>query len=315
MRLSASIVATLMFVTLPIMAVQAAGPEQKKDETTQVAAGLLAELRFAPGELINKYLQDEHSLQEFVAGRLLDIKLADEARKRGLDQLPAVAVRRVVGERSDLVMALTKDFEEQEESRLPDIDALAEQRYLAEREKYRIPERIRVAHILLRADVEQLSDEEIAQQRAKIETLRARLIAGEDFAALASEYSEESATAKEGGLLPGLAERGRFVLPFDRAAWSLEVGEVSEVVRTRFGYHLIKLLGKEAPTYQPYAAVKSEVSKQLREQLMAPRRAAFINSFHTAELDEKAAVMAPEIRQELERWRESQKTARQAAAD
>lgn len=261
---------------------------------------ILAELRLAPKELVSGFVADERKLKDFIAGRLQDMAMADYARQRGLDQEPNFFARHLVEERSDLVRAAVLDFQAAEQAKLPDLEPLARQRYLATRQQYAIPEQIRVAHILLRVDVETLSDEEIVQQKAKAEQLKARLAAGEDFAALAREFSEEKATAEKGGELPRLTERGRFVPPFDKAAWALGEGEVSDVVRTRFGYHIIKLLERKPASYKPFEEVRGELVQAVQEEILAPKRSAFVDSFRGPALDAKAGLLLPEIQQALQ---------------
>ena len=258
---------------------------------------LVAELRIAPGELVGGLLSDERKLKDFIAGRLQDMALADHARQRGLDTDPAIVGRRLVEERHDLVKAAVARFQEDERAKLPDLEQLARQRYLATRQQYAVPEQIRVAHILLRADVEVISEEEIQQKRAKALELQSRLQAGEDFAALAREFSEESATAERGGELPRLAKKGSFVPPFEKAAWELGEGEVSGVVRTRFGFHLIKLLERKPASYKPFEEVRREVLKAVQDEILAPKRSAFVDSFRGPSLDAKAQALLPGVRE------------------
>lgn len=98
--------------------------------------------------------------------------------------------------------------------------------------QYDQPERIRASHILV-------ADEAVAQE------LFSRLLTGEDFAALASEYSVDTGTKDKGGDLDWF-ERGQMVPEFEDAAFALEAGEISEPVQTSYGYHIIKLTDREA---------------------------------------------------------------------
>ena len=90
-------------------------------------------------------------------------------------------------------------------------------------------------HILLQVNEER--DEE--QARMQLEQLKARIEAGESFAELAEEYSEDPGSAATGGNLGAMTE-GAFVPEFEAALWALEEGELSAPVRTDFGYHLIE---------------------------------------------------------------------------
>lgn len=98
------------------------------------------------------------------------------------------------------------------------------------------PEQRRARHILVAADGER----DLASARALAQSLYERIQAGEDFAALAAEFSDDDGSAAQGGDL-GWAERGFFVGPFEEALFELEAGEVSPPVETVFGFHVIRL--------------------------------------------------------------------------
>jgi len=100
-----------------------------------------------------------------------------------------------------------------------------------------------------------------AEALALANELRDRILAGEDFAALAKAYSDDTTSAVNGGDL-GWFGRGRMVPAFEEAAFSLPVGEVSEPVKTEYGYHLIEVLEKDA------ARAKDETQLQ-QEQAQA----------------------------------------------
>jgi len=110
-----------------------------------------------------------------------------------------------------------------------------------------IPESVEVSQIIMYPGVSQESRQ---SAREKIEQLQFRLQEGADFTALAREFSEDPGSAAVGGDL-GSSRRGEFVRPFEEAVFSLEEGEVSGIVETRFGYHLIQLLEKKGDTAHP----------------------------------------------------------------
>lgn len=102
---------------------------------------------------------------------------------------------------------------------------------------------VHVSHILLRAD----EGDEVQEKQAleKANEIRDLVIAGEDFEELAKEFSQDVSSAKRGGVLP-LFTQGRMVAPFELAAFELkEVGEISQPVKSPYGYHLIKLYEKK----------------------------------------------------------------------
>jgi peptidyl-prolyl cis-trans isomerase D len=99
------------------------------------------------------------------------------------------------------------------------------------------------AHILFKV-AEQAKDAEI---KAKAEAVLKRIKSGEDFAALAKKHSEDTGSAVNGGYL-GPFQRGQMVKEFENAAFSLKPGEISDLIRTQYGYHIIKTLKRETPT-------------------------------------------------------------------
>lgn len=111
------------------------------------------------------------------------------------------------------------------------------------------PERRRPRHILIRVD-EQRDD---AKARQHIEDLAAQLEAGADFAELAEEHSEDPGSKEKGGLLDW-TQRGVMVAEFEESLFDLEQGEVSEPVRTDFGWHLIKLEDVQPAQVKPFDA-------------------------------------------------------------
>lgn len=133
--------------------------------------------------------------------------------------------------------------------------------------RFHKPEAARARHILVKV-AEHATPPERSAARAKLDALRAELQSGADFAELARRHSEDS-TARSGGDL-GEVERGRSVPAFEEALFALAPGQVSEVVPTRFGLHLIKLEAYVPAVTQPLA----EVQGGIRARLLAEKRTA-----------------------------------------
>ena len=124
------------------------------------------------------------------------------------------------------------------------------------------PEQIKASHILVRVD----PDAEEAKRQAaqtKIGEVQAKLGKGEDFATLAKEYSEGPSAPKGGDL--GFFGRGQMVPAFEEAAFALKTGEISEVVQTPFGYHLIKLVERKAASTVTYEESQEEIVRHLKQ--------------------------------------------------
>jgi peptidyl-prolyl cis-trans isomerase D len=129
-------------------------------------------------------------------------------------------------------------------------------------DNFRVPERMRARHILL--STQGKSDEEKKALLAKAEDLAKQAKAGADFAELAKKYSNDS-NASEGGDL-GFFGRGQMVAAFETAAFALQPKEISGVVTTEYGYHIIQALEKEAARVEPFEKVRPDLEKELRAQ-------------------------------------------------
>jgi peptidyl-prolyl cis-trans isomerase SurA len=130
--------------------------------------------------------------------------------------------------------------------------------------KPRIP-KIQAAHILV-SFMNQEGEVDSAGARAKIEEVAAKLKQGQDFAELAKEYSDDTGTKDRGGDL-GFFERRMMVQPFDEAAFKLQIGEISDIVETQFGYHIIKLLGRgELQSFEQEKDNLKTILKRIRYQ-------------------------------------------------
>jgi peptidyl-prolyl cis-trans isomerase D len=136
-------------------------------------------------------------------------------------------------------------------------EAEIERAYSDNIQQYSTPEQIRASHILLRT-----AGKDEAAVKAKADDLLKRARAGADFGELARTNSEDEGTAKNGGDLDYFG-RGRMVPEFDLAAFALEPGQTSEVVKTEFGYHIIKLVDKKPATMRPLGEVRPQLVEQL----------------------------------------------------
>ena len=129
-----------------------------------------------------------------------------------------------------------------------------------------LSEQRRAAHILI--EVNDKTTE--AQAKAKIEEVQARLAKGEKFEALAKEFSQDPGSANNGGDL-GFAGPGVYDPAFEKALYALSKDQVSGPVRTDFGFHLIKLLGVEAPEVPTLASLKDKLTRELKAQQVEQR--------------------------------------------
>lgn len=131
------------------------------------------------------------------------------------------------------------------------------------REKYRTPEEIRARHILFRVKAD-ATPAEVAAVRRKAAAVLARIRKGEDFAKLAKEFSEDGSKVNGGEL--GYFKRGDMVPAFEKAAFALKVGQVSGLVRSRFGYHIIQVEDRKPARELKFDEVKNHIRENLTRQ-------------------------------------------------
>ncbi|MFQ6067882.1 MAG: peptidylprolyl isomerase, partial [bacterium] len=130
---------------------------------------------------------------------------------------------------------------------------------------FEVSEKRRVSHILIKVSPS-ANEKEKENAKKKIEEIQKKLEKGADFATLAKKYSQDSSSAKKGGDL-GFFAYSEMIPSFSEAAFSLKKeGEVSGIVKSLFGYHLIKLTGIKPAYTKPFEEVKSQVKKLLIEQ-------------------------------------------------
>ncbi|MBI1873486.1 MAG: peptidylprolyl isomerase [Acidobacteria bacterium] len=135
--------------------------------------------------------------------------------------------------------------------------------YAQNPDKFKQEESVRASHILIRADAKaDPATKERARQRAAEVLKKAK--SGADFAALAKEYSADGSAAQGGDL--GFFGRGQMAPPFENAAFALKPGEISEVVQSDFGFHVIRLTDHRPARTVPLAEVGGRINQYLIEQ-------------------------------------------------
>jgi len=198
--------------------------------------------------------------KEFAENVVKVLVLAQEGKRRKIDQSPDYLAQSEF--QSENLLA-SKAFAQISDTVKVD-DAEVRKYYDAHLKDY---EQIHARHILIRAagspvpldaGKKELSDQEAL---AKAQEIRKKLVDGADFAELAKTESDDSGSKANGGDL-NFFHRGQMVPPFEEAAFALKIGEISQPVKTPFGYHIIRLEGKKG-----YEEAKPEVEKKLKTEL------------------------------------------------
>jgi parvulin-like peptidyl-prolyl isomerase len=194
--------------------------------------------------------------------------MAQEARKRMLDQSPEA--KQMIAIQTDTVLANTLVKKLSDHSQFTDLDLRAY--YNLHKDEF---QEAKGSHILIRFKGSSVplkpNERDLTEQEAlaKAQEIRGKLVAGGDFAALAKAESDDNGTAAKGGDL-GVIKYGQMVAPFDHAVFTLPVGELSEPVKTNFGYHLIKISSRTSKTFEEAKAdIERDLTRDEMEQIKA----------------------------------------------
>ena len=157
-------------------------------------------------------------------------------------------------------LLVTKVVNAEVRSRLIILDSELQEAYEAREESYRITGTQTVSHILFLLP-QRASDDDVAQQRVEAERVLQEIRGGGDFAALARQHSE-GPSAERGGLL-GTFQANELLPGFDEATTDLQPGEISDVIRTRVGLHIIRLEDRQADSFKSFDDVKEDLQNEL----------------------------------------------------
>lgn len=236
-----------------------------------------ADLQRIPPENRAAFASDPKRIGAYLTNLMLVKTLAAEGRKAGLDNDPQLRLRieleadRLISEKTikRIEDAAGADFD----ARQADFVLQARETYLTRKESYRVPEQVSVSHILF-----ETRKRAAAESLTLAEQARAKLLAGADFATTARQVSDDPSVASNGGAL-GYFSGERVDAAFSKAAFALKnVGDISEPVLSRFGYHLIKLDGRRASEVPPFETVKTKIMTELRDRYIAEQREAKLNA-------------------------------------
>lgn len=224
-------------------------------------------------EDIQKTLKAKPELRKRFLLRMVQVELlSDIARKKKIDEIPAVR---------EQIKMLVDDFLSKEALKREVVDKIVvteedmKSYYNVNKEAYKIPETVRARHILVKAPKD-ATEAEKAESGKKAEEILKRIKAGEDFAELASEFSDDKGSKSKGGDL-GFFPRGRMAKPFEDAAFSLKPGEVSDIVETKFGYHIIKLEDIKEAKLRSFEDVKKETKNALLKLYKSEKVKAYVD--------------------------------------
>lgn len=211
------------------------------------------------------FMANPRAIEDLARGVYMERAVAARAEAQGLAGDPAIAQRLRLARDRVLATAWVERQVGAEPVDEQAVEKLARSIYAGEAERFRLPERVHARHILVAAPLDDSAAR--AEARAKAQALLADLRGGADFAKLAAEKSDDGSSARKGGDL-GLFDAAHMVRPFSNAAFALQQpGDLSEVVETQFGFHIIRLEGREPAGMRPYEEVAEDLRKTARERV------------------------------------------------
>lgn len=234
------------------------------------------ELDGAPPDIRGQMNREQ--MASFIGNVLTDRRLEAAARAAGTAELPQVRASVMRATREIVARTYVEGEMAKIAASLPDLTKLARERYMTNLGTYVMPEAIRVSHILFT-----VNDEEEGKRDAVVKTRAEQVLKqlrdGTEFAELAKVHSEDPGSKRYGGEIRGWSDKGKFVPPFEAAAYALKPGEVSGLVRSRFGYHIIKLHEKREARQLPFEEVKENILKTLNREFLDKKRVEWLNKF------------------------------------
>jgi len=198
-------------------------------------------------------------IEDIILSQLVQKQLAAEARELKLDKDPLIEKQIAVV--TDEVLARARMAMFRREMKIPEFTTLAEEEYTAHKEKYAEPDIFDVKHVLVSTksrsaeEARKIADDVL--QQAKDQAVQ--------FDALVDKYSDDPSKSDNGGLMED-AGSNRYEKTFAEAARKLaKEGDLSSVIKTRYGYHVLKLIKRTAGKQKSFAEVKDQIIKQLHD--------------------------------------------------
>ena len=226
-------------------------------------ADILADVQRMPPEARKQTLSRPDSVTQTATNLVIRREMAAKAETEGLAADPVVAASlRIARERilSDAWLATQDLVNTPTDAQL---DALALTAYKVSPARFDMPEMVRVRHLLVAKGPD---------AGANAEKLLAEIKGGADFQTVAKQHSADRGSASKGGDL-GLFPRGRMVDAFDKAAFALnQPGELSGLVESNFGVHIIQLVEKQPARVKPYEEVRESLRSEAAAQAVKDRR-------------------------------------------
>ena len=226
---------------------------------------IVSDAQRLPEEMRARFLSSTDNVAKMAKAIYVRRAMAERARKGGAQK--NVATQAALNLATDKILsdAYLTAYDNEHVPDAVQVNAHVKSAYEANTDKYRAPEEVHVAHILI-------ANDDDASAKAQIEQLLKDVQAGADFAALAAEKSSDPGSRSKGGDL-GFVPRGRMLPEFEEAAFALQKpGQLSPVVKTKFGYHIIKLIERKPARLLSLQEVEPQLQLQYKKHIQQEAR-------------------------------------------
>lgn len=228
-------------------------------------------MSYSPPYLQEKLKRDPKQKEMLIRKIMHQRIISDLARKEGFDNIPEVR---------EQLQYIVNNFLTKEYLALTIVEKVSikesdlQEYYARHKDKFAIPEQVKARHILIKFPFG-AQEKEKQKAREKMKHIIEWLNKGGKFETLAEQYSEDPNSNKKGGDM-GYFPRGRMPKAFDDVAFSLKPGQISDIVETDYGYHIIQVEDHREARTKTFEEVKDSIKEQLRGELIKSRVKDFI---------------------------------------
>ncbi len=232
------------------------------------------------------YFDNAKRLDSTLRQLLVERQVANDARAIGLDKDPTVQRQILLSTESTLSSARLAKLKEG--MTIPDLGDLAKERYQANRDSFNIPATLDVQHILI--SFNKHTDEEA---RALADKVHAEAVADPDkFVSLVARYSEDPSAAENRGLMREAGDSSKYVSEFAKAAAALTTPlQISPVIKTKFGYHVLMLVRKAPAGKRTFADVKDDLVAELKTDYIKQQVLNYMQTMQNNEVESNAELV------------------------
>ncbi len=255
----------------------------KGDGQPVTSADVQADAERIPDNMRNAFLAKPKSTQELATNLYIRRVMAARGKTAGLDKSAETQAAIAIATDKILSDAYLAKFNADNAPSEQTVEAQARAQYKAHPEQFMETAQVHAAHILIQGANE--------KSATKAKELLKKLQGGADFTEMAKTESADTANASKGGDL-GFFAKGRMVPDFEKAAFALKPGQLSEPVKTPFGYHIIKVLETKPERKKTYEESAPELKKQITAEMLNKARTEAVQKVQAGMTVDQAAIEA-----------------------